>query len=230
MGAILINSTTAEYLGSSAETSKAVSVTNSASAGNTLIVICGWNSSADTLTSVTDSKGNTYTIDIQDTHSTGGEGLAIVSGYLTTSLTRSDTITMTITNIGSTTLILRASEWSGIVSSSRLDKVSNNEQVNTDPATSGTTAALAQGDELVVGANIQNNNTTSIGSGYTSLFQNLANTGSFIRYLSGEFKLNGELNGVSATFGNNGFANTTTLVASYKTNISSPYINTTCRM
>lgn len=217
MAISLVNSLTAQYAGSAAETSHTVTLTNAATAGSTLLIACGWNTSNDTLLSVVDSKGNPYSIDVQLQHAGGGgESCALVSGRLEYGLSTSDTLTMNITNAGSATLLLHATEWAGIGGSPRVDQVASQFLTNTNPGSSGTSAALAGSDELAIGVNIQSSSSTTVGSGYTSLVMNLANTGSFIRYLSMEYKLNATQTGEAATFGNSGTTNTVTLLGTYK--------------
>jgi len=89
------------YTGSGTATSRTVPVTTATGAGDTLFLLAESNSGTGTLTAVTDSKGNVYTLDGSNATSpqfyswrspgaTGGPG-----GTPTVALTTSDTITIT---------------------------------------------------------------------------------------------------------------------------------------
>src|SRR3989344_6023634 len=90
--------------------------------GNTLIINVYKNHSTDTLVSVTDTRGNTYTIDANNPWGVGSSmSHAVASGYIATALQAGDTIAV---NFGLATYSRRAAfavEFSGIASSGRVD-------------------------------------------------------------------------------------------------------------
>lgn len=83
--------------------------------GNT-IVISSRSLSSTTTTSVADSQGNTYTVDVPS--GAGTTNIAIISGYLANALTTGDTITVTATG----SINFQAYEFSGIIPRTPINK------------------------------------------------------------------------------------------------------------
>lgn len=121
--------------------------------GSLIVVIAANNTGAtgSQLTSVTDSKGNTYSVD--QAEDAGGSGLAavgIASAQAATALAPGDTITTTLSN-GRTGHGMIVGYVLGNATSSAKDKSnSNNSASGNSPTT--TTAATTQANEIVFGA------------------------------------------------------------------------------
>lgn len=122
-------------------------VENAAAAGNTIIVAVTTGTSTN-LTSITDSAGNTYSVDRKTTAST--RNVAIAHAYLDAALTTSDTITVTISGTAASAMV--AIEHSNIRKTSPVDKVNSAAGTSVTTLATGTTGTLADADELVVTA------------------------------------------------------------------------------
>lgn len=118
-------------------------------AGDSIIVQFGMDSSTRTLSSVTDSAGNTYNID--QGGSTTGRRMYIASCHNANALASGQTITATTDAATSSQRTVSAFTVSGLATSSTLDKVNNNSGTSAT-WTSGATGTLSQADELAVGA------------------------------------------------------------------------------
>jgi hypothetical protein len=119
--------------------------------GNTLILSIAFGSDGNTVSSVTDTKGNSYSVRQTQAGSGDNRAIVVVSGYMTSALTSSDTIT--IDDANSDGCYVNASEFSGLAPSS-FDK-SASQRVNFDSShTSGPTSAIAQDEELLLGAHM----------------------------------------------------------------------------
>lgn len=130
-----------------AGTSMQVTVSNTVSNGNTLIVrvLTDYSASAPT---VSDSKGNTYTRDRTAPNSGNTIRAAIYSAPVTTSLVPGDTITITSASV--TDRAAAVDEFSGLAASSILDQSNGTSGNSTTP---GTTISITttQDDELIIG-------------------------------------------------------------------------------
>lgn len=118
--------------------------------GNTIIVWISW-SGTSTLTGVTDSKGNTYTINVQIRNLVSStNSAAIVSAYLTNALVSGDTLTMAgVTD----SHVMQAHEFSGIATAPAVDKtVSASSASAGTTVNSGATAALTGATDLYAAA------------------------------------------------------------------------------
>jgi hypothetical protein len=128
-------------------TSMQISVAKAVAAGNTIIVRVATDYSASAPT-VTDSKGNTYTRDRTAPNSGNTIRAAIFSAPVTTALGVGDSITITSPNVAARVAV--ADEFSGLLSSSVLDKQNGTSGSSTTPGTS-ISITTAQANELVVG-------------------------------------------------------------------------------
>jgi IPT/TIG domain len=140
-----------------------VAYTGSQTAGDLNVVIVGWNDSAATVQSITDSAGNNYALAIGPTTGTALRQ----SIYYAPNIVGSNANTVTVTfNQGATKPDVRILEYSGVATSNPLD-VSAGASGNSNIADSGfvrTTAA----NELIVGADMVSSNTTIMaGAPYT---------------------------------------------------------------
>ncbi len=128
-------------------TSMQITLTNAVSAGHTIIVrvLTDYSASAPT---IADSKGNTYTRDRTAPNSGTTIRASIFSSPITTALEAGDTITITTANVAAKVAI--ADEFSGLLSSSYVDKQNGTSGSSTTP---GTTISIttSQANELVLG-------------------------------------------------------------------------------
>ena len=136
------------YAEASDGASTSVTVDATIEQGNTAVVLIGWHSSTQTLTSVTDSQSNTYTIH-EDLNHNSNENVAIASAYISTALTSGvDTITATW---GSPAYTYRGLvvEGANIQSSGQPDQSATGSGTGTSVSASASTSAA---NTLCVGA------------------------------------------------------------------------------
>ena len=174
-----VSTSSGQTSGGGANHSITVTVGNAVTAGNTLIV------SALTalapigggaiLTGVTDTQGNTYTVQAGSTliGSSVTPRFSLASAYITTALTSTSTLTLTWSCGGCTvtTSSVQLTEYSNLSNTSR-DQVASSSakaQPQASGITSGATAPTSPTTELVVGALAVNSSTQTLtaGSGYT---------------------------------------------------------------
>ncbi len=150
-------------------TSQAVPVATGTGTGDTVIVAAGSSAAASTVSSVTDTKGNTYTR-LETAASGGSMGDWWISANATP-LTTSDTITVTF-GAGTGTKTCVAGGVPG-VASSPVDQIPAWVASNSTNAPSVTTGTLAQASEIAIG--VLNNESVAgapvIGSGFTQFAQ-----------------------------------------------------------
>lgn len=152
----------------------------SCAVGNTVLVASGGLSTAScSLSSISDSKGNTWTTDINT--ASASTALAISRSTLTTALVPGDTITIAFTGGTLARVVAAASEWAGTLTP---DKSVTAAGTSTSPA-SGNTATTTTADELLYGAISRNPGSTvpvdgdfTAGASYTKLTPGLSNSGS----------------------------------------------------
>lgn len=118
--------------------------------GNFVSIQCCTASETITISSVTDTQGNSYAVDVS--YASPGDVLSVylVSGQITTALVNGNTITVTLSATNAFAGV--AEEFSGMATSSALDKTSTNSPGFGTAWSSGSTAATAQADELCIGA------------------------------------------------------------------------------
>lgn len=119
-------------------------------AGDSIVVAIYIPSATTTLSSVTDSAGNTYAIDIQYKHTGQPRRVCLASCHNATALASGGTITATMSAATSGSKGISALTCSGLQTSSTLDKTASDEGSSTTWAT-GSTGTLTQADELAVG-------------------------------------------------------------------------------
>lgn len=204
------------YAGSAAETSHTFTTGVAVAAGDHLILTVGMALNSISVSSITDSKSNSYQVDVTTTGVANGETIAICSGRMATALTATDTITVTIS--ASATMTVYADEWSGLATSSWKDQSAVQEQAATASPSSGATSTTTQASELVVGATIYSgtHSPTTVGTGFTARKLDLTPTGSFIRTQSSEYQVVSSAGAQTASFGLSGTTNTETAVVTYK--------------
>lgn len=133
-----------------------ITVTGTHTQGNTLVfyLFSGANNPAPTISSIVDSRSNTYTVDktISGTYGSGVAALWVGHAPLTTALQPADTITFTLSSAVAN-LAAGVLEFSNVPSSSPTDVTSSG--ASTSSVTTidgGTTAVTAQTNELAVSA------------------------------------------------------------------------------
>jgi len=157
--------------------------------GNTLIVVGGRyiNAAGDTIASVMDSQGNTYTVDVAGFNMGGADAqVGVARGYMTTALTATDTVTIQWTNAAATSYFFgQLIEYSGIASTTPKDQTANATAFRTqaDGITSGATPTTTQADELLFGVlHVQSGTETiSAGTNWTMRTQSAWGGGSFVQ-------------------------------------------------
>lgn len=154
--------------GSASESPGLLNITATTTAGNVMVLMVGC-SGGRTVSSVTDSKGNTWTVNY-----TAGNGSAVGCSVafttITTPLVNGDTISITPSVacfIGAV-----AQEYSGIDPASplRTDAANGQGWVSSTAATGGTTAGTSAAGDLVIGAFCGDNAflIATPGAGYTN--------------------------------------------------------------
>ncbi|HXH26290.1 MAG TPA: Ig-like domain-containing protein, partial [Candidatus Acidoferrum sp.] len=167
--------------------------------GNTIVMTVG-NSGNDgvTVKSVTDSRGNTYTVDANKSQISFFENTAVASGYMATALQPGDKVIVTLT--GTATIFAGlASEWSGIASTGRVDKAATN--IATSSSLSSGSVATTQASDVLIGSFIGNGNVTfTHGSNYIAFAAQFYNhVGSVYRDQWQEYRIVGQTGTYNAT-------------------------------
>jgi hypothetical protein len=152
---------------STAKTSVTVTYTSAQTAGDLNVVAIGWYNTTTTISSVTDSKGNSYLLAAGITSSTPAGSLAIYyAPNIASSSAASNTVTVTF-NTSSSYPDVRIAEYSGVNTTSPLDVTSaSSSSANATSSTSGF-VTTTNANDLLVGANYVTNTTNSAGTGYT---------------------------------------------------------------
>ena len=152
----------------SPSTSVAVTYTAAQSAGDLNVVVVGWNDASTTVSSVTDTRGNTYTLAVGPTVQPGPAG----GGGLSQSIYYAKNIASATANGNAVTVRFSAAaaypdvrilEYSGLNS---LDVTAA--AVGNSATSSSGTATTTSANEVLVGANIVFTSTTGPGGGFTS--------------------------------------------------------------
>jgi hypothetical protein len=132
----------------------------------------------DTIASVADSQGNTWTVDHSaGTSHNGLYAFGAASGYMTTALGTSDTITVTWTGGAAFNYFWGAvTEYTGLASASRFDKGASATAfaaAGANAITSGATAATTATNELIHGLLVIDDDTETLtgGTGFTLRWQ-----------------------------------------------------------
>jgi chitodextrinase len=160
--------------------------------GRTVVVWTGMSSRTLNLTSITDSRGNAYTVDLSVKHASSSVSNFIGSARIATALQAGDQITVGFSGSSSIRLVA-AAEFSGVASASRVDRTAGTNGTSTTPS-SPTTAATSQPAELVVGG-FGANASSSVGftpaAPFTALTAASATAGTTSRSIYREFQIVG---------------------------------------
>jgi hypothetical protein len=144
--------------------SAGVAYTSNNTTGNLLVLVCRSTGASSTAgITITDSQGNTWSVPIKTTW-TGTNTL--IMAYAPNC--KSGANTVTVSHTGTSFLQTKLAEYSGVATSSPLDKSGDATNTSTTPTSSSVTTT--QNGELIVGgfANANANNLTiTAGSGYT---------------------------------------------------------------
>jgi hypothetical protein len=148
------------------QTTVAVVYTLAQTAGNLNVVVVGWNDSTATVSSVVDSKGNTYAVAAAPVVQTGTATQAIYYAkniFSAAAGTNTVTVTFSVAAVGPD---IRIAEYTGVDPVNPLD-VAVGAQGNSVTADSGFTTTTGAND-LLIGANLVQTLTTGPGTGFTS--------------------------------------------------------------
>ena len=182
------------YVATAASVTIAVPVSQAVPAGTTVLLYArGGGGNTQAMTSVSDSKGNTYVRDVFTNQSAASTMVAIFSGFITTALTTSDTITVTYLTTG-TNRSIGAFNFSGIdpSSTSRLADSGNDFDSGVGLTTRALTSTFANRGDLVFGA-VGTSNTYTGGNAYSFIvslgnaYGTAINLGTTSAYAGGTF-------------------------------------------
>jgi hypothetical protein len=131
--------------------------------GHFIVVRGGINTDTGIITGITDSKGNTYTVDINQNSASHVVTAFVGSAYATTALVNGDTITITCnTSVVSYCL---ATEFSGLANSSWFDQKAGAQQAFATSWTTGSTPTTTVANELLIGMFVGTGNETNTPTG-----------------------------------------------------------------
>ena len=144
-----------------------VPITTNATAGNKMILWARGQSSK-VISSIADTQGNTWTVDT--TSVTANQAISFAECQPTTPLTTSDTVTITWSSSTSATGDVQIVQVSGLVTGNAFDKTAQGQPTGTNTLNAGTTATLAQANELVIAFFVWNvaNSAFTAGGSFTA--------------------------------------------------------------
>ena len=148
------------------QTSVPVTFTKAQGAGDLNVVVVGWNDSTAQVSSVTDSKGNVYTLAVGPTVQTSLATQAIYYASNIAAAAASGNIVTVTFSPAAAYPDIRIAEYSGIATTAPVDVVAAAQGSST--SSSSGAVATKNANDLLVGANLVQTTTTKAGSGYTS--------------------------------------------------------------
>lgn len=146
------------------QTTVSVAYSKAQVAGDTNIIAIGWNDTAATISNVTDSKGNIYSVAAPITRGSSLSQAIYYAKNISTATANSNTITVTF-NAPAQFVDLRATEYSGLDTSSPLDKTAAGTGSSGNTTTSSATTAYS--NELIFGAGMTVGTTSGAGTNFT---------------------------------------------------------------
>jgi hypothetical protein len=162
IGFVQVNSATPQ----SVLTPVKVAYSGAQTAGDLNVVVVGWNDSTAQISSVTDSKNNTYFLAVGPTIQSGTATQAIYYAMNIAAATAgSNTVTVTF-NVAAAYPDVRIAEYTGINPTTAVD-VAIAAQGSGTPSNSGS-VTTGTANDLLVGANLVQQTTSAAGTGYTS--------------------------------------------------------------
>jgi hypothetical protein len=168
-----------------------LTLTNNVELGDTVIVFAGISSKGIQLTSIADSRGNTYTVDATVNHATSSMNSFIGSGYVSSPLLAGDTITATFSANLYSTRAISAADFKGIAAVNRVDQVATLTGSGATPNTPFT-ANTSQNDELLVsgvGVDGAPSNAYTPGNSFSALAPVTASVGSVTRTFQQAYRI-----------------------------------------
>jgi len=148
------------------QTPVTVTYTNAQTAGNLNVVVVSWNDSTATISSVTDSIGNTYAVAAAPVVQSATASQAIYyAKNIAAAAAGANTVTVNF-NVAARHADIRIAEYGGVDPLNPLD-TSVGAQGNTATSDSGAVATTNTND-LLIGANVVQSTSTGPGTGYTS--------------------------------------------------------------
>jgi len=151
----------------SSNSSVAVSYLNPQTAGNLNIVVVGWGDTTSSISSITDTQGNTYTPAVGPTSTTG---LQQSIYYAKNTIGGSNKVTVTF-NQAAAYPDVRVLEYSGADTTNPLDVTAAG--TGTGTAANSGSATTASSNELIFGAGTTGTAFSAAGSGFTSRMINI---------------------------------------------------------
>ena len=149
----------------SPESTAGVTFTKAQTAGNLNVVVVGWNDTTATVRSVTDSKGNVYTLAVGPTVLSGQLSQAIYyAKNIQAAAAKANTVTVQF-SVGANYADIRILEYSGLDASNPVDVAAA--ATGTTATSNGGAAATTNANDLIFGANTVSTTTSGPGSGFT---------------------------------------------------------------
>lgn len=143
-------------------------------AGNLIVVYMGMDAGSNTITGVSDNKGNTY-VQIPGMSLSGASGGATLDAWYTVVTIPGASFTINVAfNAATSNMNVIAQLFTGFIGTPTLDKVKSTDNASAvTTMTSGATAATTRAVELVVGGAVHTSTVSafSLGAGYTNLTQ-----------------------------------------------------------
>lgn len=147
------------------QTQVSVAYTNAQTAGNTNILVIGWNNTTSNITSVTDSAGNVYQIAVPTARGNGISQAIYYAPNIKQAAAGANTVTVNF-NTATQYVDIRALEYSGLVLTNPFD-VGASAAGTSNTANSGT-VTTSTAHELIFGAGTTFGGFTAAGSGFTT--------------------------------------------------------------
>ena len=142
-----------------------VTYTDAQTAGDTNIIAIGWNNATSTITSVTDTAGNTYQAAVPTTRGTGISQAIYYAPNIKAAPAGTNTVTVTF-NTATPYVDIRAPEYSGLATTNPFDLATSATGTGTT-ATSGTLTTTTP-NELLFAAGTTTGGFTTAGTGFTT--------------------------------------------------------------
>ena len=148
------------------QSSVSVTYASAQAAGDTNVVAIGWGDDISTVTSVTDTNGNVYTLAVGPTRQTGVQSLAIyVASNVVAAAANSNTVTVTF-SAAVAFPDMRVLEYSGVDTVSPLDGTAGASGTGTTSSAGPITTTTA--NDLLFAANYLSSVTNGAGAGFTA--------------------------------------------------------------
>ena len=156
------------YAVPSSATTVTVTFTAAQTAGNLNVVVVGWNDTTHTVSSVTDSSGNTYVRAVGPTVGGGISQSIYYAKSIAGAAANANTVTVTF-SAAATAPDIRILEYSGLNTTAPLDVTAAASGSGTSVSSGSATTTSA--NELILGATTVSAATSGVGSGFTKRIQ-----------------------------------------------------------